>query len=275
MRASSLPLLLKCPGSATLPQDHTKSDEAIKGSEWGTMVHHWKETGIIRAGADKRTGTAFTKAVKLSGVDRHDLWPPGGTHETTMAVWVGAGDVLADNTEGGCGRLGASAEAVIGLPGWISGHSDFHWWLLDGLLWVDDLKTSKLYPNPDEQWPGHVPHLAVGENRFPELPTSVQLGFYALALSLALDYKGDVVASITHWPRLPLARRHALPERIWHTYSSGELLSLHDRLRVLDSERRHNELVVTDGSGTLKLTPGAHCRFCPSRNFCLAAETFE
>src|SRR5690348_10980385 len=169
MRGSSLPLLLKCPGSASLPTDHTKSDKAEGAADWGTMVHFWKQFGVIK-GPNKRAENALQKAIQESGINRDELWPEGGVHETSMALYVGGSEWAPLPAA----VLGDAAEEKIGQPGWITGHSDFYWRLFDGELWVNDLKTSRLYPNPLPGYPGYVEGLDVGENRFPERATSEQ-----------------------------------------------------------------------------------------------------
>ncbi len=242
LRASSLPLLLKCSGSAYLPTLDTKSENAIKGAEWGTMVHRWKETGEIH-GPDKRTESAFTRAIELSGIDRAILWPAGGTHEQAVAIRV-------DGNRQSLGRKPAEADAV----GWVTGTDDFQWFLFDGELWIDDLKTGKYYEDRD------------GNQIFAQDVRSAQLRFYALAISTLLQYSGVVHVSLTHWPRLPVARRHSAPERLWTSYTTDELGVLWGQLETLFSE------ASAGVSGDYTLNPGDHCRFCPSKTFCLVAQ---
>lgn len=275
MRASSLPLLLKCPGSASLPTDNTKSDKAQGAADWGTMVHQWKQFGVVQG--PKRAANALLKAIELSAISRDELWPEGGVHETAMALYVGSADDFETNGwTGDDALLGETAEDKVGKPGWITGHSDFYWRLFDGELWVNDLKTSRLYPNPLPGLPGHVERLNVGENRFPERANSDQIKCYSLGLAEALGYTGGVHTSVTHWPRLPLLARHAAPTQDWWYWSHDELMAFWGDLERLEATRRHNDAVLSLQSGNLDdslvLTPGAHCRFCPSNKFCLAAE---
>ena len=140
MRASSLPLLVKCSGSAVLPRDESKSPKAEEGANWGSLCHLWKETGEVAQPreSDRRVSprvlNAFRKAVQESGVRRLDLWPPGGTHEQKVAVRVD----------------GERTVSLSGIPGgeprerWVTGTDDYQHWLKPfgdsekPELWVDD-----------------------------------------------------------------------------------------------------------------------------------------
>ena len=257
MRASSLPLLTKCAGSATLTEgEEEKSKNAQEGADWGTMVHTWKQTGKVEH-AVKRTATAFKRAIAESGVGSPEsLWPAGGVHEQPVALRVDGTRQAAWNTE----------HTYESLPEWITGTDDFQWWLFDGELWIDDLKTGKVYPNPPPGAPGHMRGIGVGENRFPQDVRSAQLRFYALAVATLLGYSGDVHVSLTHWPRLPLEYRHKHPARYWTTYLHSELLAFWG-----DLERLYDEV----HRGKLTLHPGDHCRFCPARNNCFEAQEFD
>ena len=238
MRASSLPLLTKCPGSASLPQTKEESEEAKVGAIWGSLVHIWKETGEVRQPreadrqADTRTLNALRKALEVSGIDRQTLWPAGGVHEQRVGVRVD-------------GRREAALDGVSEREGsWITGTDDFQHWLepFGGgdkpELWVDDLKTGKWYDDPDEP----------GANRFPQDPRSPQVRLYALAVCVALDYHGPVHISITHWPRLPMARRHSPPERLWDTVDSEWLRTVFwEQLETLYQEKQVNDKLLAAG----------------------------
>ena len=252
-RASSLPLLTKCLGSDVLPRsppDPKYEKNARLGAEWGTMVHTWKETGNVVA-RDKRNGAAFQKAIAESGIDRILLWPLEGQHETSVAIRI-------DGTR----EVRRSHEGIFGTPEWITGTSDFHWRIFDGELWVDDLKTGKVYP--DE---------VTGENRFPQDPRSAQLRCYSLAIAVLTGYTGTVHVSVTHWPRLPLEHRHKEPARYWTTFTSGSLLAFWGELEQLyrDTEEARRA-IAGDSESLVRLDPGDHCRFCPSKQYCLVAQ---
>lgn len=185
--------------------------------------------------------TALRKAIDESGINRTSLWPDGGTHEQGVALQVaGTGrNVRSDATP---------------TSGYITGTDDFQWWLFEDELWIDDLKTGKYYAAED------------GSNRFPQDVRSAQLRFYALAISTLLNYVGIVHVSLTHWPRLPLEFRHADPVRYWTSYHTDELQNYWTELEELYQEIERGK------KGDYTLNPGDHCRFCPSRNYCLEAE---
>jgi hypothetical protein len=257
MRASSLPLLTKCTGSLVLSCTSERSKNADDAADWGTMVHHWVQTGEI-LGRDKRSEKALARAIELSGIDRLSFWPVGGTHEGGLALRVDgvAREANRDDTP---------------RDGWITGHFDYQWWLWGGELWVDDLKTGKFYANPEPGQMGHVAGLASGENRFPPRADSEQQRFYGLTLSRLLGYRGPVHTSVTHWPRLPLTHRHAPPTRTWHHYSRDELSYYYGELESMYSTHKQNERALV-GDGELTLNSGTWCRFCPARNNCLMRE---
>ena len=243
MRASRLPLLTKCSGSAYLPTDEEQSENAAKAAEWGRMVHTWKETGEFR-GPSTRAEHALRRAVELSGIDRLAYWPAAGTHEQGVRLRVdGHREVVGD------------ADVT---PGYITGTDDFQWYILDDELWIDDLKTGKYYEDPE-----------TGSNLYPQDVRSAQLRFYATAIAALLGYSGVVHVSLTHWPRLPLKFRHAEPVRFWTEYHTDELSVYWSELELLHQE------VEAGHAGQYTLNPGDHCRFCPSRNYCLEAVTFE
>ena len=244
VRASRLPLLTKCSGSAYLPTDDEQSENAARAAEWGRMVHTWKETGEF-SGPSRRMENALRTAIELSGVDRLRLWPEGGKHEQGLRIRV----------DGGAREVYPSADPK---EGFITGTDDFQWYILDDELWVDDLKTGKYYEDSE-----------TGSNLYPQDVRSAQLRFYALAVATLLNYHGRVHVSLTHWPRLPLKFRHAEPVRLWTEYTTNELNGYWGELEQLYQE------VQAGLAGDYRLRPGDHCRFCPSRNYCLEAQQFE
>lgn len=241
LRASRLPLLARCSGSSWLPHSQSEDSEELKKAvDWGHLVHRWKETGRV-FGSDRRTEAAFTRAIQRSAISRDSLWPDGGVHEHSVAIRVDGVRAVV---------VGRPPEAEI--TRWVTGSSDFYYFFADGCLWVDDLKTGKWYDDPN----------APGTNRFPQDPRSAQLKLYALAIALLLGYTGPVFVSVTHWPRLPLARRLAPPVRYWAKYEWDELYGFYDTLeRLYQTIRAEKEV-----------NPGEWCRFCPSRDYCLDAE---
>lgn len=244
---------MQCAGSETLPRDdRPESEESRRALAWGTAAHHWKATGEFPEG---RLGKDLRAAVESSGIDRGALWPVGGEHEVFGAVRVDGR--RAAWTVGGPGE-----DAMRADPAWLCGTADYVGreqvaGYECSALWVDDLKTGKFYENPNEDDERHDPRLPVGANRFPVAADSPQLLAYALMQAVRLNYTGPVVLSITHWPRLPLERRHAPPTRTWHMTHTDALHAF------------WGELERTSGAASLGiLTPGPHCKFCPSRKFC-------
>lgn len=220
-------------------------------TDWGKMAHYWAETGEFR-GPDRRTENAFRKAVEISGIDRESYWPSGGNHEGALSLSLdGTRQANRDDSE---------------RDGWLTGHYDYTHWLVDGQLWIDDLKTGKLYPNPAPGYLGHMTNLAIGENRFPPSVTSPQMKMYALGLSKLLSYDGPVLVSLTHWPRLPLTARHALPTRTHTEYTKAELAKFWRDLELMYSRAQHNERAFLGLEEELRLQPGEHCKFCPVRD---------
>lgn len=256
MRASSLPLLMKCTGAAVLPCVEGKSEQAERAADWGTMVHLWAQTGEIK-GPDKRTENALRRAIEESGIQRDEWWPTG-VHEGPVSVRVdGVREASWDDSE---------------RDGWVTGHYDFRWWLLEE-LYVDDLKTGKYYSNPPPGIEGHHPGIEVGANRYPQDVRSPQLKTYALALATLLSYKGRVNVSLTHWPRLPLVRRNRLPERFFVQYSQGDLAEHWGALERTYETKRHNQRALLGHEDTLILVPGDHCKFCPVRDCFVRQDT--
>lgn len=257
VRSSSLPLLMKCTGASVLPCIEGKSEQAERAADWGTMVHHWAQTGEV-VGPDTRTQNAFKLAILQSGISRAEYWPDG-VHEGPVSVSVdGSRQASWDDTE---------------RDGWVTGHYDFRWWLFDE-LWVDDLKTGKFYPNPPAGVEGHHPGLEVGANRYPQDVRSPQLKTYALALTKLLGYQGRTNVTLTHWPRLPLVMRHSLPQRFYVKYEVGELDEHWRGLELMYQEHQHNRRALLGHEDELILRPGDHCKFCPVRD-CFVRHTEE
>jgi hypothetical protein len=252
MRASSLPLLLKCYGSEILPQTPEKdreTDESRRGKEWGKLAHRWKETGRVE-GASSQARAAFKLALQQSGVNRGVLWPehPSGKHEVSYALRVDGERTLLARPASEGDYTGHGEEWVTGTADYIGA--------LDGTLWVDDLKTGKVYLDQ------------YGNNRYPQDVSSYQLRFYALCAALAVGHTGEVAVTLTHWPRLPLYLRHSPPTRGMEVYPWEDLEAFYtslEKMYVLYSADR--------AIGVPRVNPGAHCRFCPSKSFCLFSES--
>lgn len=248
LRASRLPLLTKCSGSLYIPGAEEHSDNRDTANAWGHMVHYWKETGEFR-GPDKRTESALRRAIDTSGIRRLELWPGEGVHEQAVAVRVDGTRTIQSSHPTG----------VEELQRWVTGTGDYYHFFIDGELWVDDLKTGKWYDDPENP----------DVNRFPQDPRSTQLRLYALAIATLLSYRGNVHVSITHWPRLPVARRHRLPARYWTFYTWDELEAFYGELEQLYRDAEAGK------AGHFNLVPGDHCRFCPSLRSCFVAPSDE
>lgn len=262
MRASRLPLLTQCVGSAVLPNesDDDKSENARRAAEWGKMVHFWKQTGnIIGTG---RHPAMLVTAIQRAGVDRETLWPDG-QHEIAVAVRVDGTREVRSN----------ESHEYETVPGWITGTADFLGRIYDNELWLDDLKTGREYPNPGPQDARrHDPTLDVGANRFPQDAGSAQLRFYALAVAALAGYRGVVHVSVTHWPYLPVDRRHVAPARLWVSYTWEEVEKFWGELELLEASRAFLAASATsdtwDETVDLLTVAGEQCKFCPSRVFC-------
>lgn len=247
LRASRLPLLTRCSGSLYIPGAEEPNENRDIANVWGHMVHYWKETGEIR-GPNKRTETALRTAIRESGIQRLSEWPSGGVHEQAVAVRVDGNRCIQSS----------HPTETTELLKWVTGTGDFYHFFLDGELWVDDLKTGKWYDDPE-----------TGGNRFPQDPRSTQVRLYALAIASLLGYRGRVHVSITHWPRLPIARRHSPPVRYWDCYEWDELEAFYGELEQLYRDAEAGR------KGHFNLNPGDHCRFCPARMACFVAPSDE
>jgi PD-(D/E)XK nuclease superfamily len=180
LRASSLDQFWGC--SAWVGNEpHTRVDvdkqwpNAKASREWGTMVHTWKETGIIRhPSKDAHEEKLFALRIKRHKLQPKDLWPTGGWHEVSMAYnWVyGIGVVEFTGRADFRDRFDEE---------WITGTADYY---NESSGTVDDLKTGKWWDKSPLQ--------------------CVQTTFYTLALYRAGLHTS--LSSITHWPKNPAKR---------------------------------------------------------------------
>ncbi len=249
-RASSLDLLLACYGSAILGGDGEEKPESTKvAADWGSMVHDWKETGLVRPVSEARKNLVplFEKKLKATGVRREQWWPETMVHELAMAVKPF--EAYAQLVEGGKDEK-ELWKAAFGED-WVTGTLDGYDWMFD-VLWIDDLKTGR-----DKN--------RAGESLVTDAKYIEQRRFYALGLSRLLDYRGPVNVTLTHWPRYPVL---SLPTRFGRVIEQDEVNDFEKRLvRLRDNVRR-----ARDDKAKLNLTPGEEqCMFCPSRGKCLVA----
>lgn len=235
-RASSLDRLLKCHGDLILGGTDEKSEYVKTAADWGTMVHHWKETGeVIVVNGRKNLAALFEKKLKLGGVKREQWWPMGMTHERAIAInpFTAYGQMLEGSKEE------KEAWKAAHDNNWATGTADGDYWMFD-VLAVDDLKTGRF----------------VTEEEYIE-----QRRFYCLGISRLLEYRGPVHATLTWWPRYPVVSQ---PQRFGRVFEADELNYFEKRLAKLrDDVRRAREK-----RDSLILVPGEHCTWCPSRNIC-------
>ncbi len=221
-----------------------KSEAASVAADWGTMVHHWAETGEIHSPRENLP-PLFRKKLEQSGVRREQWWPEGMTHETALAV-----NPLREYRQKADGDRGAKEEwkAAFG-DDWCTGTGDGHMQMFD-VLWLDDLKTGK-------------------NVTFQEYEQ--QLKFYALGLSRVLEYRGPVHATLTWWPRYPVVSQ---PSRFGRVIEQDELAVFEKQLVQLRDTilwARAGEIDIRD-----YLKPGeAQCLWCPARQGCPEYGTSE
>lgn len=236
-RASSLDRMLECYGGEILGGTEEKPESTKIAADWGTMVHDWKETGLVRP-VNGRTNLPplFEKKLRLTGVQREQWWPPSMVHELAMAVnpFTSYQSLLDGSKEE------KEAWKAAFDDQWATGTLDGYDWMFD-VLWIDDLKTGKL----------------VTEEQYIQ-----QRRFYALGLSRLLDYRGPVNITLTWWPRYPVLQ---LPQRFGRVIEQDELRAFEKRIAKL----RDDVLKARVDVKHLQLVPGEEqCVFCPSRNVC-------
>lgn len=261
-RASSIERALACVGSTVLePGPDHRSASTLEAAAWGTTAHTWKQTGEVRAPRGyEKLGPLFTKRLRaawgsLEAAEeaRVRLWPEGGRHEASVAVWTKD-------------KIGHPEHGLVVIrenqdqrkwtdqwdDNWVTGNIDYDGDLL-GDPWISDLKTGK---ESEEQPP--------------------QLWLYSLARWLEEDRKPErIVTDITHWPRYPI---HSLPERYWGEIEASDLDIFWGRLIMKGREREGLRLYIADGGepSEIDLNTGTHCKYCPARIHCPAlAEAHE
>lgn len=247
-RSSELERLTRCPGALFLPHTLIKSKKSHEAADWGTMVHRWKATRIIRGQEDyPNHGWRLRERLDLVDTDgglREEFWPSSGRHEVGVGISTLHSSV-AENEEKDEPTLHAWK---MGLPDdWVVGTLDYTGFdYRKGMPWIDDLKTGNPYFAPD--------------------PDSPQLLFYALAqYRLFTEEYDEVLLSITSWPRYPKGNR---PEREELIISSKVLRKFEEKLRRVYawvSGRRQNPDPLT----VRELRKGEHCTFCPSKPNCV------
>lgn len=255
VRASGLDLFLACAGYLKLPAAPVVYENAAEGAAWGTMVHHWKETGKI-VHENKRTANSFRKRLIENDIQREALWPlsrwptgkelggvsnnllPPGYHEISVAYNWQYGYVIPYY-----GKDGDIWKSQFNTD-WVTGTLDYlEPRVVDGeqMIIVDDLKTGKWWDKRPRQ--------------------SAQIVFYAMCAGKL--YNVPVMASVTHWPRYPVKTK---PKRDAQRIDLVELDRFEAKLQMA---------AETAVYGEIELVPGEkQCRFCPARRNCPAAFDF-
>lgn len=248
VRASELDLFMSCSGYLTFAaeraedkKESSKSANAVNGANWGTMVHNWKVSGVVKhpwnGDADKdkadwaaREERLFRNRLKSSGVTPAQLWnsPSGnGRHEVSFAYnWKLQYAIPYYGSDSGFWKSSFDDD-------WITGSTDWIDWPSSGPIVVDDLKTGKWWnKNPEDSW---------------------QIKFYALCAYLIEPFAKDVLISVTHWPKYPA---RGLPDRKSAHFSGAQLEEVEKQIRAACDSVPHWG-PTEDG-----------CRFCPARGVC-------
>lgn len=204
MRASETDRALICPASLVLPRTPRERPEKTKrAANYGTLVHHWKETGETDpTWADPRDTLVLEKKLVLTGLDaqRGALWS-GGEHEVTFEVHLPTGRAARYYGP----REGADEWKAARGREYLTGTIDYLY--DDG--GVDDLKTGAWPVDPAE---------------------SGQLLSYSLLpwLEAGAPLSWCKPVSITQWPKYTLA---GFPVRSYHKAMGFDLMDHLDNLR--------------------------------------------
>jgi hypothetical protein len=221
-----------------LPRLRKQSPNSKAATDYGTLVHYWKETGDSHPSwAASGDIALLEKKLVATDIDRDDWWPPErGRHEITAALNLRTREIQVYRGA----RDGADEWKRQFGPEWLTGTVDWVGVTKDGLPWIDDLKTG----------------------RWPVDPRTKQLLSYGLVDYGLGGWRPSYQAerSITQWPKYPIA---ALPERKW-----GPLMT------ALELEEHLDDLRWALDHPT-EMNPGPEqCRFCDSQGACPAyAET--
>lgn len=238
---SSLDRLLACAGSEFLGGVDEKSEAARVAADWGTLVHHWKESGeIVAVNGRENLPPLFEKKLREGRVRREQWWPEDMVHELALAV-----DPLSAVVHFAEGDRGAKeAWKAAQSDQYVTGSADGYAWMFDR-LWVDDLKTGR-----DVTFEQH----------------EQQLKGYALGVARVLEYRGPVHATVTWWPRYPVVSQ---PQRFGRVIEQDELLAFERRLVTLRDEiLRYREAKEKVVATEVHLAGGPQCNWCPSRDEC-------
>ena len=236
-RASQLDRTLQCPGHLTLSHTRVMSANAQASADYGTMVHHWAATGEINGVGEEGASHEKTFAKKLdvltaAGITRQDIWPHSGHAYQEVSF---AYNCLDHRLGVHWGYKNSNAWKQTYEEPWVTGTTDYVA-NVDGILWVDDLKTGMMFDSQPED---------MG-----------QMFLYSLCWSKYWRLEQDVRVSITHWPKYPL---QALPVRTENVITWKRLKKFDDYLCDLYVKHR-------DGKDVFAL--GAECEYCPAIENC-------
>lgn len=251
MRGSEAGRAIICPASLVLPRvPREPSERRDRAANFGTLVHHWKETGDESPPwADPRDTKTLLKKLVLTGVDREFWWPSDeGRHEVTFALHLPTLELRFHEGDKALDLMTTHPDgSVTGVPDrdlwkkgfgneWLTGTIDWLGNPAEGVGYVDDLKTGS--------WPVDV-------------KTSAQLRAYSLVpwVMAGQPLAWDGLVSITSWPKYKLSDP---PKRTSHTLSA---LDLEETLVDLRHAYKHPEQVVPSEEG---------CKFCDCKPLCPA-----
>lgn len=175
MRCSESERGIACPASLIAPQRLVRGPKVEAAANYGTLVHHWAETGETNpTWADPRHVDILERKLLLSGISRETYFH-GGESEVTFAVHI---PTLEIASHGGA-RYTADAWKRNFDREWLTGTIDYLY--EDG--GVRDLKTGR--------------HIVS--------PTAPQLRSYMLLTWIRQGHPFSLPeTSIVHWPMYPL-----------------------------------------------------------------------
>lgn len=236
MRASESDRGVLCPASLVLPRTRIRSEKTIRAADWGTLVHHWKETGETDPPwANEKDVDLLERKLLATGVRRETLWR-GGHHEVSFALNL---ETLRVEKFMGARDKADAWKAAFGVPPpprlispYLTGTIDWYDGCADWLE-VNDLKTGAFQPDPMMK----------------------QLVSYALFIWIYDGYRPTTIGrSITWWPKYPIDGQ---PRQL--TAPPITALELEEHLDDLQhSVRNPHEINPTEDG----------CRFCDSRPNC-------
>lgn len=226
--ASALKRALICPASTVLPRSKKPfSKNAKSAADFGTKAHTYVEDGIILPGMEEW----------CSRIDRDKLYPSRGWHEV-VAYYNPVTEEFGLRPPGDGPRTHRDYDWIPDEA--LVGTIDFLCPAKGGRWWVDDLKTTSMFP------PG---------------PDDPQMLFAGTVISHVFDC--EVVSTITHVPRYPKGRE---PRRqrcdITRDFAKRykEKLDIVYARHVLEKQRQQNGIITDIYS--------EHCKYCPSRTYC-------